>query len=481
LKAVSFTSLPFVMLAGVTFLLYYLPALKDRQITILIAASLFFYAYGQPYLLALFLASATINALCSFRVLQSEAREEKIRWALGGIIVNLGVLGFFKYGPLVSHLAFGSAARSDPVGAFLIALPLPIGISFYTFHGISLLIDVLKRGNPHPDIGTPEAPDNPARSFPAHFHRSLLYLGFFPQLIAGPIVKAHYFYPQILPKSVKDIDCQLAIRALITGYFLKRVLADNLQDQTFWMTYPYFLNLSGLDLGALLFGYSMQIFADFAGYSLIAIGLAALFGYRLPTNFNFPYIAQTFSEFWTRWHMSLSSFLREYLYYPLGGNRIGQVRTYANLMIVMALGGLWHGAALSYAAWGAWHGVALVTERLFRKTWFYRSSHPVVTALRIAIVFGFVSLAWLLFKLPHFEEVIAYVKAMAQNIAKHPSPVPLVITALLSIPVLGYHALHWIRQHRPGIEALRPALYGLMLAALVLNSGRSNAFIYFQF
>ena len=148
-------------------------------------------------------------------------------------------------------------------------------------------------------------------------------------------------------------------------FFKKWLVADNLKDITYWISYPFFQNLSSLTLITLLTGYSAQIFADFAGYSLIAIGVAELFGYHLPQNFNFPYISKSFSEFWTRWHISLSSWLKEYLYFSLGGNRKGKGRTYLNLLIVMFLGGLWHGAAWSFAVWGLWHGTALVIERKF--------------------------------------------------------------------------------------------------------------------
>src|SRR5262249_19203777 len=157
-----------------------------------------------------------------------------------------------------------------------------------------------------------------------------------------------------------------------------------------WLAYPAFLNWSSVTLLALLFGYSMQIFADFAGYSLIALGLAGLFGYRLPTNFNYPYIAESFSEFWTRWHISLSSFLRQYLYIPLGGNRAGTFRTYRNLMIVMVLGGLWHGAAWSYAIWGSVHGLALVVERLATGGRPRRASPTWLRVIKASLVFAFV-------------------------------------------------------------------------------------------
>ncbi len=472
---VNFNSFPFLLLAIATFSFYYAPFLRSYQLAILVVASLVFYAYGQPYLLVLLLVSATLSAVCSYAVLRPGPRGKRILWAVGGVAINLAILAFFKYNRLIAEAVSAQWSSIDGPGSLLLFLPLPIGISFYTFHGISLVIDAFKHGN-----FRPQEPGPP--SFGAHLRRTLLYLTFFPQLIAGPIVKAHFFYPQIGPKLFSGIDWPLAMRALVTGYFLKMVVADNLQDQTFWIAYPHFLNYSSLNLAAFLFGYSMQIFADFAGYSLIAIGLAALFGYRLPQNFNFPYLSQSFSEFWTRWHMSLSSFLREYLYYPLGGNRKGPLRTYANLMIVMTLGGLWHGAALSYAVWGAWHGAALAVERRFRNARFYRAVALPAQIARTVLVFAFVSLAWLLFKLPNFSEAYAYFVALFENYSLPTNPAFLFLIALYAFPVIAYHALHVMRAHHGRVlDAMTPALQGIMLTAIFLNSGRPSAFIYFQF
>jgi alginate O-acetyltransferase complex protein AlgI len=471
----NFNSFPFLILAVSAFALHYAFVSRAWQTAVLVAASLVFYAYGQPYLLGLLLVSASLSAVASFAVLRAPSRPAKVAWAAAGVALNLGVLAFFKYNRLLAGAISADWASLGGPGAVLLALPLPIGISFYTFHGISLVVDAFKRGALRPQDPAPP-------SFGAHLWRTLLYLTFFPQLIAGPIVKAHFFYPQIEAKRLAGIDWPLAARALLTGYFLKMVVADNLQDQTFWIAYPYFLGYSSANLAAFLFGYSMQIFADFAGYSLIAIGLAALFGYRLPQNFNFPYLSQSLSEFWTRWHMSLSAFLREYLYYPLGGNRKGALRTYANLMIVMTLGGLWHGAALSYAVWGAWHGMGLALERRFRASRFYRAVSLPAQAARVAFVFTFVSLAWLLFKLPNFGEAYAYLAALGRNHALPVNPAFLFLIGLYSVPVLAYHALHVARERGTrGAERFTPALQGLMLAAIVLNSGRPSAFIYFQF
>lgn len=468
-----FTDAGFFLFLGIVFAGYYLPRTTGTwQIGWLLAASFFFYAYNQPWLLALLFLSATITIATSYGVIKSRAVRSKRAWAAAGMTANLCLLGFFKYAGFLYSSAFGP--HTD-MGTFLLAVPLPIGISFYTFHGISLLIDLLRMG---PGIVQPRQDGRNA----GYGVRAFLYLTFFPQLIAGPIVKAREFFPQIHRHSLRDINWTSACQALLIGYFLKSVVADNLQEQTFWLEYPYFVGLSSINLLLLLFGYSIQIFADFAGYSLIAIGLARLFGYELPENFRFPYIAQTFSEFWTRWHISLSSWLREYLYFPLGGNRKGAIRTYVNLATVMLLGGLWHGAAWNYAAWGAWHGGALIIERAASGTALHRSSHWLAQTFRMATVFSVVTAGWLLFKLPDFSQVLIFVATLREN--NHMKPVlggPAMIL-LYSAPVIAYHLHYLWRQKRPAMPSrLRPLAFGLMLVMIVLNSGPGTAFIYFQF
>lgn len=472
-----FNSYPFLLFCGLTFLIFYFPLFAPYQTSILILSSLFFYAYDQPYLLILLILSASISSLCSFIVLRSKTKRAQVWWSALGVATNISILAFFKYNRLFVDIFTPAALNGNGLFHLFITLPLPIGISFYTFHGISLLVDVLRSDKSQSFFST--RADVNLRS---HFWQTLLYLTFFPQLIAGPITKANYFYPQIKRKFFSQIDWLYASKALITGFFLKTVVADNLQDTTFWLKYPYFMHSSSIELLAYLFGYSMQIFADFAGYSLIAIGLAALFGYRLPQNFDFPYISQTFSEFWRRWHITLSNWLRDYLYFPLGGNRAGRTRTYLNLFIVMFLGGLWHGAAISYAVWGTWHGVALAIERIFRKSRFYTSESKAVSACRWATTFAFVSFAWLFFKLTNFEHVLLYLSQIGSNFLIMPSPIMVLSIFLFSLPVIAYHAIYLVRdRYSLALDRAQPILYGAMAALIILNHGTSNGFIYFQF
>jgi alginate O-acetyltransferase complex protein AlgI len=471
-----FNSFPFILLVGVTMALFYLPGLARMQTFTLIAASLFFYAYGQPALVLLLLASILINAVTSYFVLNRSNAFSRRMWAATGVSLNLLVLFFFKYGPLAARTLGLDTAPSGSIGHFLVTLPLPIGISFFTFQGISLLVDVYRQENE----GLPQQiKHEDARH---HFVNTAFFKAFFPQLVAGPIVKAHDFYPQIKTKYFRQIAWDRTFHALVVGYFLKMVVADNLKDLTFWLTYPYFLQASTLTLLTMLFGYSMQIFADFAGYSLIAIGLARLFGYELMENFNFPYISQSLSEFWRRWHISLSTWLREYLYIPLGGNRKGAGRTAVNLMLVMTLGGLWHGAAWSYALWGVVHGLGLTCERFFLKP--PQKHEPLsFSFIRAGLVFAFVTFAWLFFKLPDIHHVAAFMKACATNFYLPDDTHLMAYILFYSVPVIAYHLAYLKRRdattHVPVLQ--RSLAYGTCLFAILVNSGSPGAFIYFQF
>jgi alginate O-acetyltransferase complex protein AlgI len=455
------------------FPLYYWTPLRRFQVALLLGASLVFYGYHEPALLLLLIASIAINAISSYWVTFGRP-DRRLAWAVLGVVTNLGVLVFFKYSGLIYRTLL-HPTPGDRIGDFILSIPLPIGISFFTFQGISLVVDSYRNAR------APEPSFELDRNFATHLLRISFFKAFFPQLVAGPIVKAHEFLPQIAPKAFRDIDGYAVARSLIAGYFLKMVVADHLKDVTFWLAYPAFLNWSSSTLIALLFGYSMQIFADFAGYSLIAIGLGALFGYRLPINFNYPYIAESFSEFWQRWHISLSSFLRQYLYIPLGGNRKGAARTYVNLFVVMFLGGLWHGAAWSYAIWGSVHGVALAVERLLDR------DRPHAAAiwrrvLRASFVFAFVTAAWLLFKLPNFSEAIEFVRAVATQWALAPNYLLMFNVALYSAPIVIMYAYYLWRRSGAELGArAETVVLGTMLALILLESGSPGAFIYFQF
>lgn len=468
-----FTSIPFLILFLITFILYYLPKISKHQVSILVIASLIFYAYDQPWFTILLLFSAGLNIAASYYVVYGDPKKRKLI-ATTGVILNVIGLAFFKYSPLISATLFNP---DSSVGHFLLMIPLPIGISFFTFEGISLLIDVWRDKDANEKAKT----FIPA-SLSQHAQQTLFFISFFPHLIAGPILKAHDFYPQIKDKRFKEINWESAFKSLTVGYFLKMVVADNLKNFTFWISYPFFEAYSSIDLCTMLFGYSIQIFADFAGYSLIAIGLAKLFGYDFQTNFYFPYISTSFKEFWKRWHISLSSFLMQYLYFPLGGNRKGKLRTYLNLLLTMILGGLWHGVGWSYAIWGATHGGMLAIERLVGDN--VKIKLPrFLLIIKGLFTFTMVTLAWLLFKLPDFSHVIKYFQSMSNNIFIQSNVKLNMYILLYSTPVIVYHLLYLSKETQfwGAVKKKEYIIYGVLLFFILTNAGTSGSFIYFQF
>jgi len=468
--SVLFTDPRFALFVAIVMGAYYAPWWRAWQPFTLVAASLAFYAAGQGApLVALLLASAALNGGAAWMVARARGDAARRAWAVAGVAVNLATLALFKYGALV-ELTLRTALGHGSPAALVLALPLPVGISFYTFHGISLVVDVWRRDY------TP--PARPAR----HARDTLLYLVFFPQLIAGPIARARKFLPQVRPKAFRAIRWRTAGRALIAGYFLKLCVADHLRPLTDVLESHYVYGLPTINIAALLAGYSAQIFADFAGYSLIAVGLAALFGYVLPRNFDRPYAATSIRDFWRRWHRSLSQWLRDYLYRPLGGNTQGRVVTALNILTVMVLGGLWHGAAWGFALWGLWHGLLLVVERAFTRDGAGEPRRGVVAAARALVVFALVTAGWSLFRLTTMDRLLHFGEAVVDGRHSAPMLLPIAMLALYALPVMVLHAAPWVGGGtRPRWARWAPLLDGLMLALLVLDAAAPAPFIYFQF
>jgi alginate O-acetyltransferase complex protein AlgI len=453
----TFTSWQFGVFVAVVFGVYYLPALRTLQVQWLVIASLFFYGYGQPQLLPL-LAVAVFGTYL-FLIL---ALRNRPIWLPIGIAFNLALLGFFKYKFLFVDPSSSILSGVAPVD-FLLKLPLPIGISFFVFHNISLLVDLTRRKSAPPDLTS-----------------VFLYIIFFPQLVSGPITRAEMFMPQITPKYFGNVAFVEAAKWILTGFFFKLYVANNLNEMTSYMDFPLYETLQTQDRWLLVFLYSYQIYADFFGYSAIAIGLALLFGYRLPVNFNLPYISTSFSEFWTRWHISLSNWLRTYLYIPLGGNRRGALRTYLNLMIVMGLGGLWHGAGLSYLMWGLLHGLLLVIERPLL-TPLQSIDSAFFRAARMSFVFVCISMLWIFFKLPNLDHAVSYLSGMfAPSTNPNPPKLFYSLALLYSLPVIVQHFVSGAAFERT-LRRAEPYLYGLMAALMYLEAGPETSFIYFQF
>lgn len=339
-----------MLFSSLIFLWFFLPAVFLLSLCLgdlrwknglLLCASLLFYGWGEPKYVVLMVISIALNYGFGLFVW-----EKKGVLALA-VAVNLGLLGYFKYYSFLGNIlqaVFGQAVL--PVRE----IALPVGISFYTFQALSYVIDVWR--------GTIKPQKNP--------WKLALYISFFPQLIAGPIVKYRDIEKQLDERTVTAKECGFGVRRFTCG-LAKKVLFANVfaavVDQALGPA-----RIGGLDREMILLAvllYTLQIYYDFSGYSDMAIGLGQMFGFRFPENFNYPYLSASIREFWRRWHISLSTWFREYLYIPLGGNRKGAVRTYLNLFLVFLTTGLWHGAGMNFVLWGAYHGVFLVAERLF--------------------------------------------------------------------------------------------------------------------
>ena len=463
----TFNSYPFLFFILTLIPVYFSVSSKNKgyiQVLVLFFSSLVFYGWGQAKLLPLLLVSAFFN---SYFCIKSVKSNKKITWIIPTVIIlNLLILFIFKYFNLAADL-FTLELKN---------IPLPAGISFFTFQGISLIIDskndyelknLIKR-----------------QSFIKNFIYINTYIVFFPQLVSGPIVKAKSFLPQLGSVSYKDVNFILSAQYIILGLFFKMVLADNLKDFTNILQTRDLTTLASSDLILLTYGYSMQIYSDFFGYSTIALGLGVLFGYNFPLNFFYPYISSSFSEFWNRWHISLSSWLKEYLYIPLGGNRKGYFRTYLNLFIVMLLGGLWHGSGWNFLLWGGFHGVFLALERFI----FKRFNTCLPKFFQTILVFNLVSILWIFFIFKDLDSLINFTSALTSNFSL-PSPNIFYGIVVFSLPVILQHLLHINSPFpkNPNIDQnCSPTnqnliVSGILLFFIILNSGTSGDFIYFQF
>lgn len=492
-----FNSWEFLVLLLITLACFYAvpngPGKKCIQTTIFILASAIFYAWEDWRLLILLILSCGGNAVAAIHILalKMAGDEHKAKkWVIRAVILNLLLLGTFKYAGLVISSIPGNFIPQTWID-YVCSIPLPIGISFYTFHGISMVVD-MSRNKVHA-YNVPLRTEPRSKVYTQAIRDMGLYLLMFPQLIAGPIIKAHYFWPQLKAKFWNNIAWSRAARYLITGYFFKMVVADNLAPVTELLKSQDFINSSnGITLLMMLLGYSVQIFADFGGYSMIAIGLATLFGYRFPINFNFPYISTSLTQFWQRWNMTLSAWLKDYLYIPLGGNRHGAIRTYINLFLVMFLGGLWHGADWKFALWGSLHGLVLAIERLCCQTkWGKNIRIPQWISIPYCMIVVFA--LWTTFLMPDIDTVFLFFTQICTNLT---GPITSILTdprifsvCFFSSFVIIYHIWGWWRENKQknmmvyrGKLSIGGALvYGFMLFMILTNSGTQYGFVYFQF
>jgi D-alanyl-lipoteichoic acid acyltransferase DltB (MBOAT superfamily) len=436
---------------------------------ILLAASYVFYMFWNPWFIGLLLTLTAIDYTAA-RWIESSV-ERRRTWALWiSLAANLGFLGFFKYTNfLIDNVNwFASWATGAENGTHHLSLILPLGISFHTFQSISYVVDVYR--------GEQKAVRDPIDY--------ALFIAFFPQLVAGPIVRAGEFFPDLFHWRAPAAEQVRAGAAMIlTGLIKKIVLADQFAS----VADTYFDSLSAVPGSAAAWSgtiaFAMQIFFDFSGYTNIAIGCAALFGFHFPMNFRRPYLSGSITEFWRRWHISLSRWLRSYVYIPLGGNRHGSLRTYRNLILTMLLGGLWHGASWNFIVWGGYHGTLLAIERTSGVK-ANQASGP-LNPIKIGLTFLLVCVGWVFFRARTFSDALLALKRMFTL-----QPGPFLLANRLIVFVVIALILAVLEEKRGVLGRLGQAPGWVQAAVLAMALGaieifgvtdQTIPFVYFQF
>ena len=471
-----FNSYTFIVFFVVVLAVYYLVRSWTARKGILLAASYLFYAAWNPPFVVLLWVSTMVDWLAAKGICANSSQRIRRLYVGISLAANLGLLGYFKYASFaVDNFLLLMRSLGLDMSLASPSIILPVGISFYTFQTLSYTLDVYRRELRPPDS----------------FLDYALYVTFFPQLVAGPILRAADFLPQCTePKALSGRALGWGLALMLLGLFEKVAIADGVLAPIVEAVYdtpdrPDFISAW---CGTLAF--AGQIFMDFAGYSLCAIGSALCLGFAIQDNFRSPYAAVGFSDFWMRWHISLSSWLRDYLYIPLGGSRRGPFRTFASLTITMLIGGFWHGASWTFAVWGGLHGLYLVLERGVRKIVPWRFGHGSTMRMPLALLtFLFVCVAWVFFRAHSFSQALDVSAALLgfgpREVTRLLNPESVVLSLGVTIVLLS---VHWsMRQSSlPSIVNRLPWwIRSLALAAMVIGivelSGEDRAFIYFQF
>jgi alginate O-acetyltransferase complex protein AlgI len=469
-----FNCLTFIAFFAIVLALHALPLpWKARKINLLIASYVFYSAWNPPFVILLWI-STVVDWYAARGLVAARRQASRHAWMLVSVVANLGMLGYFKYGQfLLDNFALALTAVGVNYQPAHDSIVLPVGISFYTFATMSYTLDVyLRRAKPAENLLD-----------------YALFVTFFPHLVAGPIMRPTELVPQFAQERRASGDQLCFGLALMTlGLFNKVVLADTFLASAAERVFDGHKAPGLLDAWMGTLAFSGQIFCDFAGYSTTAIGAALCLGFAMPDNFRFPYAAVGFSDFWRRWHITLSSWLRDYLYIPLGGNRHGVARTYTALMLTMLLGGLWHGASWTFVVWGGLHGLYLAAERGLRRRFAgYRPGPMVFFALGL-LTYALIDLTWVFFRAKSFGRAWEMLRGMAGlngNAAPVLSSYALISVALVVGSLLLVHGLMRSRTLE-SVVARAPALalstaWALMAFAVVIAQGTGNAFIYFQF
>lgn len=477
----SFNSIQYLFFLPIVFAFYWLIPQKLRWI-LLLAASYYFYMSWNAKYVFLILFTTSVTFFCALFLEKCVSGKQKKLFLILSLVSCLGVLAFFKY------FNFGFRTLDAVLSCFSIHLHpvtlkllLPVGISFYTFQALGYVIDVYR--------GKKEAE--------RHFGYYAAFLSFFPLLAAGPIERSNNLLPQI--KTPCNFDYELAREGLLMmawGFFKKSVIADTLaiySDKIFNNVFSY----SGFSLVVASLFYTIQIYCDFSGYSDIAIGTARLFGIKLMDNFKSPYFSSSIKEFWGRWHISLSTWFRDYVYIPLGGNRVSKVRHKLNLLITFLVSGLWHGADWTFVVWGGIHGLGQIVESFFKRK--NKDQSAWVKALKIIVVFCFVSIAWVFFRANSFQEAFHFfthafagitnpVRYLYKGYRDIYMSVSLIIRVLIMIMILAIHDAYAVNHNVQTLikkipRVLRWAGYLAFVWMLFafMPIGADQEFIYFQF
>lgn len=471
-----FNSLTFVVFFAAVVTAYWSIRSWNARKNLLVVASYLFYGAWNPPFAALLFTTTAMDFWLGSRIARAKGDRSRKLWLVGSVAMNLSMLGFFKYGNFLLENFQWLLAR---IGVIYqpphLDILLPVGISFYTFHSLSYTLDIYR--------GILQ-PTKSLRDF-------VLAVSFFPQLVAGPIVRAGDFLPQLLrAPGLKMGQFLWGLLLMTLGLFEKIVLADTMLSGSADRVFSYGGPLVALDSWLGVIAFAGQIFFDFAGYSTCAIGAALCLGFHLKDNFRFPYAAIGFSDFWRRWHISLSTFLRDYLYIPLGGNQVRPMRAAINLVIVMFLGGLWHGAAWTFVVWGLLHGSYLVIERVLRgffekKRW---ADSLAIRLLAGAATYAAVCIAWVFFRASDFAVATRMLRGMFGGHAHADAILSTREMLEVGIVTLGMILVHWsLRESDIETAVTRlphwmvTAAWALMACAIILTQGNSNAFIYFQF
>ena len=463
-----------MVFSSVIFLFYFLPIvllgnflLRNIQLKnlFLLVCSLLFYMWGEGELVVLVILSALFNYLIGLGLAYSRFPKPIL---IIGILLNIGLLGYYKYYEFIIEnlnvLGFNIVHQNSII--------LPIGISFFTFHGLSYIIDVYRD----------------KKLVQKNVSNLLLYITFFPQLVAGPIVRYHDISQQLNKREVSVDKMTEGIKRFIIGLAKKVLIANTLGALA---TQIFSTDTSLIGTGPVwlaIIAYSFQIYYDFSGYSDMAIGLAKFFGFDFPENFNFPYISKSVKEFWQRWHLSLSNWFKDYLYIPLGGSKNGNFKTYRNLMIVFLCTGIWHGASWNFIVWGCTHGILIIIERLFLLKYLEKSS----IISRIYLMTTIVT-TWLFFTIEDFSKIIIYLKKMYfisgtsgilhLNVFMSLETVTILVLAIIfSVP---WHRIIIIKTPKTvTIANYLNTIFLLVLFLLCISNLASetyNPFIYFRF